>query len=100
MPVLKSSRGHHRFLREATNHKVRGGPQTLCIERSHSVGNKDEPHHHKKEAPAHCNERELPTDIATKGHLTITRKETTHRNERGTHQQTTTGKEQAHRSQR
>ena len=73
----------------------------LYIGRSHSVANKDEPTTTaRREAPAHCNERELPTDIATKEPLTITRKETTHHNSRVTHQQTTTGKEYAHHSQR
>ena len=31
----------------------------------------------RKETPARCNERELPTDMASKEPLTITRKETT-----------------------
>ena len=42
----------------------------------------------KKQAPACCKERELPTDIPTKESLRVT------------HQQTTTGKKQALHSQR
>jgi hypothetical protein len=34
----------------------------------------------RKEAFAHCNERGLPSDIATKETHTITRKELTHQN--------------------